>query len=493
MSTKRTDKDRKAGTGLETISTDIAGTLRPPIADASELCRLNASELTSLYQRGEVSPVEVVKEVLDRAHVVDAKCNAFVLIDHDRALTAARESEARWTGGSPCGVLDGVPATIKDLVSVGGWPLRMGSASTSEQPVEKDAPTAKSLRAAGAVLIGSTSTCEFGWKGVADCPLSGATRNPWNLALTSGGSSGGAAVAAATGCGVLHLGSDGGGSIRIPAAFSGTVGHKPSFGRVPYFPPSAFGSVGHLGPITRTAEDAALMLQVMSARDNLDWNQNPLGFRPVTPLRDYNWRGIRVGLWTEPPVGSVDAEIIGATLTAAQDIERRGATVDPVSLPGTDLLSLFNVLWFAGAANRLKKIPLDLHPKIDPGLRRIAEIGNSYSAVDYVTATTERAIFGSAMDDLLERYDLLLSPSTPVTAFPINHDVPPESGQQVWTEWAAFNFPLNLSHQPACSVPIGLSKSGLPIGLQIIGPRGRDDLVLQAAASFMKSRPAWWC
>jgi len=463
-----------------------------PLADANLFCRLTSAELLSLYRRNQISPLEVARQVLDRAKSVNEQCNAFVLIDEEGALAAARESEARWIKGAPAGALDGIPVTIKDLVSVKSWPLRMGSLSSSERPSESDAPTAHALRSAGAILIGATSTCEFGWKGVADCPLSGVTLNPWNLNLTSGGSSGGAAVAAATGSGVLHLGSDGGGSIRIPASFTGTVGIKPTFGRVPYFPPSAFAPVGHLGPITRTVEDAALMLQILSYRDIRDWHQNPLPFSPVTLIPEYSWKGARVGLWTKPVVGSIDPEIAEATRRVAQELEAAGALVEEIELPGEDLLSVFNTIWFAGAANRVRRIPAELHPKLDPGLLRIVEIGAKYSAVDYVSATTQRALFGIEMDNLLDRYDLVVSPATPIAAFEANHDVPPDSGLTVWTEWACFNFPINLSQQPACSVPVGLTKTRLPIGLQIVGPKGRDDRVLSAAANIMKLCGEWW-
>lgn len=454
------------------------------------VCRLSAVELVSLYERHELSPVEVTRCVLEQAEAVNPQLNAFVLIDAERALAAAAESETRWMQDRPLGGIDGVPATIKNLVSVKGWPLRMGSCSTRAEPAAADAPAAKCLRAGGAILVAATTTCEFGWKGVADSPFSGVVRNPWNSAVTSGGSSGGAAIAAATGCGVLHLGSDGGGSIRIPAAFCGLVGHKPSFGRVPYFPPSAFGTVAHLGPITRTARDAALMLDVMSQRDRSDWYQNPLAFPCTEPeLADLAWRGLRIGLWTEMPGITVDPEILAAVTRAASAMERLGAVVEPIDLPGEDLLSLFNILWFSGAAARVARMTRQERERADAGLLKGADLGSTYSAADLANANSRRAVFGTAMDMLLEDYDLVISPTTPITAFEAGHDVPPASGQAFWTEWACFNFPLNLSQQPACSVCCGMTPAGLPIGLQIVGPKARDSLVLAAAAAYAQREP----
>ena len=450
---------------------------------------MGAAELIDLYRRRELSPVEVTNAVLRRAFEINTWHNAFVYIDYDRARDAAKASEARWRKGEPVGPIDGVTATIKDLVSVQDWHWRMGSRTTSDAIVENDAPTVAALRKAGAILIGSTTTCEFGWKGVADSPLTGVTSNPWNKELTPGGSSGGAAVAALTGAGVLHLGSDAGGSIRIPASFTGVFGHKPSFGRVPYFPPSAFGPVAHLGPIARTADDAALMLDIMSVREIRDWYQNPLPFSSTRPpFEGFSWKDLRIGVWSEPPVGRVVPEISAGLESAARDIESFGARIEPIALPGEDLLGTFNTIWFAGAANRVRKIPSERRAEVDPGLLEIAEIGATYSAIDYAEALGRRAVFGAAMDQLLAEYDLLISPATPIPAFQAGHNVPPDSGFRHWTEWASFNFPVNLSQQPACSLPMGFTSDGLPMGLQLVGPKAGDALVLRAAADLTRRR-----
>lgn len=471
-----------AGSGANEISQHQVSMRRLHEA-ASDLCWFDAQALSNLYRKGQVSPVDVARAVLAQTKRVAAAYNAFVHVDEEGALTAARESEQRWLHDTPRSEIDGIPATIKDLMTVKGWHTRFGSAVTPDVSAQGDAPSVAALRAAGAVLIGSTSTPEFGWKGVTDNPVSGLTSNPYDDRLTPGGSSGGAAVAALMGCGNLHLGTDGGGSVRIPAAFTGVVGHKPSFGRIPYFPPSAFGTVGHLGAITRTAAESALMLDFMTVRDVRDWNQPHVAFRSAVASKPWQWRNKRIGLWLRPPIGGVDPQILERVTGFAKSLEREGAAVEVVSLPSGDVLRIFNTIWFSGASNRVGKVEDCKVSKVDAGLLAQAEIGRTYSAAQYAEAMLQRAVFGSHMDELLTRYDLLMSPTTPVVAFAKGHDVPPDSEYRHWTEWASFNFPLNLSQQPACSVPVGVTRTGLPIGLQLIGARGNDAEVLSAASS----------
>jgi amidase/aspartyl-tRNA(Asn)/glutamyl-tRNA(Gln) amidotransferase subunit A len=467
-------------------STAIAG----PLILLPELCRKSACQLVRSYRDKTLSPVEVTQAALEQADCINGQLNAFTLVDHERAVAAARASEARWFAGRPAGSIDGIPITVKDIVWIKGWPARYGSRTTEEAPQPIDAPSVQLLRDAGAVFLGQTTTPEFGWKAITDGPLSGITRNPWNPQLTPGGSSGGAAVAAATGAGALHLGSDGGGSIRIPASFTGVVGHKPTFGRVPAFPPSAFGTVSHIGPIARSVEDAALMLDVLSGRDLRDWHQSPLAFSSVGLAPERILAGRRIGLWTKPPVGEVTHDVALAVERAAALIQTLGAIVEPVVPPVGEILDLFNMLWFSGAANRLRNVPNAQRAEMDPGLLDIAEVGSRYTAADYADASARRAEFGAAMESLFERFDLLVSPATAITAFEVGMEVPPDSGLSRWTEWASFSFPLNLSHQPACSIPCGFTPAGLPIGLQIIGPRGADGRVLGAAAACAQIFPA---
>jgi aspartyl-tRNA(Asn)/glutamyl-tRNA(Gln) amidotransferase subunit A len=451
-----------------------------PLADAPDLCRLNAATLAHLYASGETSPVAVAREALARAEEIQPKFNAFVRIEHQIALAAATASEARWRAGMPLGPLDGMPTTIKDIVWVAGGRASYGSCAPPTECVE-DAPAVGLLRAAGAVFIGLTTTPEFGWKALTDGPLTGITRNPWNPNLTPGGSSGGAAVAAAAGAGVFHLGSDGGGSIRIPAAFTGIVGHKPTFGRVPAYPASAFGTVAHVGPMTRTVNDARLMLDVMSGRDMRDWFQNVLPFPPLDVTATLH--GLRLGVWETPPSGTVEPAIAEAFARAVARLEAEGAIVTRIALPADpDLLGLFQCHWFTGAAARLAMLPEAALAGIDPGLREIAAGGRAIDAVTLIRAHNRRAAFGAAFDMLLAGFDAVISPACAVLPFAAGEEVPPGSGLSRWTQWAGFSYPVNLAQAPACIIRSEILPEGLPVGLQIIGPRGEDGRVLAIAA-----------
>jgi len=248
----------------------------------TDVTRLSATELIELYRRRELSPVEATRAVLAQIGSRNAVTNAYCLVRDDEALASAKQSERRWQAGEPAGLLDGVPVSVKDLLLTSGWPTLRGSLTTDKAgPWNVDAPTVARLREHGAVLLGKTTTPEFGWKGVTDSPLTGVTRNPWDTARTPGGSSGGAAAAVASGLGPLALGTDGGGSIRIPASFCGIVGLKPTHGRVPVYPPSTFGTLSHVGPMARTVADTALLLDALGSPDYRD----PLALDRRAPLR----------------------------------------------------------------------------------------------------------------------------------------------------------------------------------------------------------------
>jgi amidase/aspartyl-tRNA(Asn)/glutamyl-tRNA(Gln) amidotransferase subunit A len=454
-----------------------------PLDDAPELCRLSAAAMAEGFRTGAFSPVEVAGAALERCVTVGARLGAFALIDDAGARAAAEASAARWRAGAPLSPLDGVPATVKDIVWVRGLPVTYGSATVEPVTAGEDAPAVARLRAAGCVILGLTTTPEFGWKAVTDSPRWGVTRNPWNPALTPGGSSGGAAVAAATGCAPLNLGTDGGGSIRIPASFTGVAGFKQTYGRVAAHPLSVFGTVAHIGPIARGAGDAALMLDAMSGRDLRDWTQPPFAFAPATGGR-FAFRGARVGFWRAPPVGAVDPEVAAAADRAVARMAAAGAEIEEIALPGEDLHGLFRTLWFSGAAARLAAVAPERRAGMDPGLLAVAEAGAAIGAPALALAHAERARFGAAMDALLARLDILVSPATPVAAFEAGRETPPGWAETRWTGWAGFSFPLNLSQQPAISTPCGFTADGRPVGLQIVAARGADATALAAAAAW---------
>lgn len=448
--------------------------------------------LTRAFAAGELSPVEVTRAALDRAEAIDPTLNAFVSLDRDGALVAAEASETRWRAGAPLSPIDGIPTTIKELVWVKGWTIPYGSTTTAPVPAPEDAPAVARLRAAGAVLFGLTTSPEFGWKALTDGAAHGITRNPWNPALTSGGSSGGAAVAAATGAGVLHLGTDGGGSIRVPAAFCGIAGLKPTFGRVPARPASSFGTLAHLGPMTRHAEDLVPLLAAMSGRDLSDWPQGAGVLTSLDPVDPQGvFEGKTVGVWSTPPCGTVDPVVATAFEASLKILEALGATLVPFDLPDADRLAdVFEKHWFTGAANRLTAVPADRRGEVDPGFLEVAAAGAAMGAVDLVAAQVARAGFGAAMDERLAELDFVVSPATAILPFAAGREVPEGSGLARWHLWAGFSFPLNLSQQPAAVVPAVLSPDGLPIALQIVGARGADAAVLAATIAFERARGA---
>jgi aspartyl-tRNA(Asn)/glutamyl-tRNA(Gln) amidotransferase subunit A len=451
---------------------------------------LSAVELLGLYRRKALSPVETVRAVLARIERFDPAVNAFCLVDAEGALAAARAAEARWQRGAPVGLLDGVPAAIKDIVLTRGWPTLRGSRATApDQAWDEDAPATARLREHGAVLIGKTTTPEFGWKAVTDSALTGITRNPWNVALTPGGSSGGAAAACALGMGALHLGTDGGGSIRIPASFTGIFGLKPSFGRVPAAPLSPFGTVAHLGPITRTVADAALMLNVLALPDARDWFALPPDGRDYRSGLDDGVRGLRIAFSPDLGHATVADEVARPVADAVRVFEELGARVEQVDPGFGDLSDVFRCHWYVGAANLLRGFSAEQRAAMDPGLQEIAAEGAATALMDYLTAVGRRGALGAALRRFHENYDLLLTPSVPIVAFAAGQERPDPDRQRRWIDWAPFSFPFNLSQQPAASVPCGLSAAGLPVGLQIVGPMHADALVLRVARAFESARP----
>ncbi|HEX6114061.1 MAG TPA: amidase [Geminicoccaceae bacterium] len=451
---------------------------------------LSAAELRRLYRTKQLSPVETTRAVLARIERFDPEVNAFCLVDGERALAAARESEARWHEGAPCGLLDGVPATIKDLVMTKDWPTLRGSLVIKrDQPWDEDAPATARLREHGAVLVGKTTTPEFGWKAVTDCALTGITRNPWDTGKTPGGSSGGAAVAAALGLGVLHVGSDGGGSIRIPAGFTGIFGLKPSFGRVPAWPASPFGTVAHVGPMTRSVGDAALMLNVLALPDSRDWFALPYDGRDYRISLEDGVRGLRIAF--SPTLGFVDVapEVAALVADAAGAFVELGASVEQVDAVMDDPLEIFAPHWYVGAANLLRGFTAEQRAKMDEGLQEIAAAGAQIPLMDHLTAVRRRADLGAHMRRFHETYDLLLTPTLPLAAFEAGRERPDPASQPRWFNWAPFSNPFNLTQQPAASVPCGLTAAGLPVGLQIVGPMHADALVLRAARAFEAACP----
>jgi aspartyl-tRNA(Asn)/glutamyl-tRNA(Gln) amidotransferase subunit A len=451
---------------------------------SAELCQLTATALLEAYRRRTLSPVEVAHAVLARIEALNPRLNAFSLVS-DRAIEEAKASEARWTAGQPKGLLDGVPVSVKDLILTRGWPTLRGSKTVDPKgPWNDDAPAAARLREHGALLIGKTTTPEFGWKGVTDSPLTGITRNPWNLAKTPGGSSGGAAAAVATGMAPLALGTDGGGSIRIPAGFTGIFGIKPSFGRVPAWPPSPFGTVAHVGPMTRDVADAALLLTVISQPDARDWYSLPYEPRDYRAGLDSGARGLRIAWSPNLGYAEVDPEVAEIASRAARVFAELGARVEEKHPGFENPGPVFSAHWFAGAAALMRGVKEKRH--VDPGLLEVAAQGAKITVAELQEAHMKRAALGVHMNLFHRDFDLLATPTLAVAAFDVGQESPVKGR---WTDWTPFSYPFNLTGQPAASIPCGFTKAGLPVGLHLVGPRFADALVLRAARAFEQARP----
>lgn len=458
----------------------------------TDIASLSAADLGPLFAAGKLSPVEVAKDALTRIERFEPSINAFVHRDAQTTLAMAEAAEARHRAGQALGPLDGVPVTIKDNIGVAGWPMRRGSAVASDAPWPEDAPAAARLREAGCVFLGKTTMPEYGWKGVGDSPLSGITRNPWDIATGPGGSSAGAASCAALNLGCIHIGTDGAGSVRIPAAFTGVVGLKPTYGRVPAYPVSTMGFLAHLGPLTRTVADTALAMNVIGRPDQRDMTamiDQPPDF--VAGLAS-GVKGLRLA-WSPQLGGSVavDPEIAALTRAAAMTFRDLGATVEEVDPGFDDPIETLMTIWSAGAALALRSASAEDRKRMDPGLVAVAEAGEQVAGSTYVDALlNQRNALALRMARFHERFDLLLTPTLPLPAFAVGRNTPGHGGYgEDWMRWTPFTYPFNITQAPAISLPCGLTQQGLPAGLQIVGPYGRDALVLRAAAAFEAARP----
>jgi aspartyl-tRNA(Asn)/glutamyl-tRNA(Gln) amidotransferase subunit A len=455
-----------------------------------DIAYASAISLLDLYRKKALSPVEAIRLLLDRLDRLQPKLNAFCIVDGDGALAAAQESERRWHHGEAARLLDGVPVTIKDLMLMRGFPTLRGSRLVDpDQDWSEDAPAVARLREAGAVILGKTTTPEFGWKALGDSPLTGITHNPWHLARTPGGSSAGAAAACAAGIGPLHLGSDGAGSIRIPAAFTGIFGLKPSFGRVPAYPLSAMGLLAHLGPMARTVADAALMLNVLSAPDHRDPYALPSENTDWSDRIEGGVRGWRIAYSPTLGYAKVDHEIAEAVTKAVRQFEMLGAIVEEVDAIFPSPREALFTLWAAGAAKLLDGYSADQRALVDPGLVATAAEGAQISAVDYLAAEAVRTAIGQQMAALHQKYHLLLTPMMPIPALPVGQDLNDPMTDRHWIDWSPFSYPFNMTRQPAASIPCGLTSAGLPIGLQIVGPLYADARVLRAARALETTQP----
>ncbi|HEY7521892.1 MAG TPA: amidase [Methylomirabilota bacterium] len=462
------------------------------IAASENLVWRSALECATLIRDKQLSPVELTEAILARIEALNPRLNAFCLVTHDVARRAAREAEIAVMKNEPLGPLHGVPISFKDVIYTRGIRTTGGSRLYADLVPEEDAVAVLRVKAAGAVLLGKTNTSEFGHKAVTENPLFGVTRNPWDPTRTPGGSSGGAAAAVAAGLGPVALGTDGGGSVRIPAAFCNLLGFKPSYGRVPQHPGfPGWEHVGHIGPLARTVRDAALVLDVIAGTDDRDRESLPGESGAYLQACDAGIEGLNVA-WT-PDLGyaRVDPAVLELCGDAAAEFDTLGCHVEVVN-PGWDspedaFATLIAAQFYAAWSDELPAA----EAKLDPTLVKLVRKGGTVSARDYVKALGRVRAYWQEVRTFLERFDLLLTPTTAVAPFEAGGWAPRDiDGERVSPlGWMPFTYPFNLTGQPAASVPAGFTADGLPVGLQVVGRRHADRQVLAACAAFEAARP----
>jgi Asp-tRNA(Asn)/Glu-tRNA(Gln) amidotransferase A subunit family amidase len=451
---------------------------------------VSAKEIRGRIVGKEVSATEVMAETLSRMGALEPALNAFVTPMPERAMEAAREADRLLAEGGEPGPLHGVPISVKDLINVGGVRTTFGSRAMADNVVRDDAPAVERARAAGACVIGKTTTTEFGCKaGGGDSPLSGVTRNAWDPSKTTGGSSAGAATSVAAGVTPFALGTDGGGSIRIPASLCGVFGIKAQYGRVPVFPTSATPTLGHVGPISWTVRDAALLLGVISGFDARD----PASVSEPVPdflaACEAPVDGMRVA-WS-PTLGYArpTPEVLEITEEAVRDIEGLGLSVDLVEEVMDDPVELWNAEFFAGAGTRLKDALRNSRELLDPAVADVLDGALEATVADYYEKVFARYALREQIRRFFEQYDLLLTPTLPVPAFGAGVNVPPELPGRNVVSWVYYTYPFNLTGNPAASLPCGFTADGLPVGLQVVARTNREAGALRLSAAFESARP----
>lgn len=467
----------------------------------NDICKLSGAEQARLIREKKLSPVEVVEASLEQIEALDSTLHAFCTLDADGAREAAREAEAQiMRGEGEDKPLLGVPFGVKDMICTKGMRTTFGSKVYENFiPNEDDIAIAR-LKEAGAILIGKTNTPEFAYEGVSRNKLFPETVNPWDTSKTCGGSSGGSAVAAATGMTALTVGNDGGGSVRIPTCFCGVYGIKPTFGRVPLYPGcrdprypggSSWENLEAIGPITRHVEDAALMLSVMAGPDGMDKHCLPKeNVDWMGAVKDTDLRGVRIAYWSHFSYCTVDPAVVELLDKAAEVFRQLGAIVDEVDPPITE--NPEDAFWALVARDSdltgMRRLVAQYGEAIGPAIRNFA--GRDWTAEQLTDAHFVRQKVNMQIRSFMKNYDLILTPTLTTTAFDLGLDDPvPVNGWTPNAGWTSFTFPFNLTGQPAATVPAGFTKTGLPVGLQLAGPQFGEALVLKVSAAFEKAQP----
>jgi len=456
------------------------------LMQAHEYRELTAVKMAELVRTGEVSPVEIVQAALDSIAATDGAINAWCDVLESHAMERATELESQAARGEVCGPLHGVPIGVKDLFLTAGFRTRKGSLLHTDSVATETAPAVQRLFAAGAIMVGKNTTPEAGWKGSSTSPLYGVTRNPWNPEKTAGGSSSGSAAAVAAGHVPITLGSDGGGSMRIPASFCGIFSMKPTLGRVPTYPLSPSEHLSHAGPMTATVADYALALDAIKGPDCRDPQSIPDDGLRYSELLDMPARPIRCVLAATLFDKAVHAEIARCIKHAFAEIERMpGVEIVNARVDWKDPIAIFEGLWTARGALSRGMSPED-RARLDPGLARMIEAGTHVDLEFHLRNLQDRAKFCREVAESFQSFDILLTPTLPILAFAAEDDGPPDMDPAPlipWARWTPFTYPFNITGQPAASIPCGWTPDGMPVGLQVIGNRFADLTVLQLCAA----------
>jgi aspartyl-tRNA(Asn)/glutamyl-tRNA(Gln) amidotransferase subunit A len=482
------DRCSKIGAVIRETLADFSA--RGYAALPSEFDTMSAADLRRRIARREVSPVEVTRHALERAEATQASLNAFFVIAHEAAMQQARQAEDAVMRGLPLGLLHGIPFSAKDLIAVGGLPFAFGSRTMADNIAAADAPAVERAKRAGAILIGKTTTAEFGCKAVGDSPLTGITRNPWNPAKTPGGSSAGAAASVAAGVTPFALGTDGGGSIRIPCCFTGLAGIKGQFGRVPVWPTAATPTLSHVGPMARSMEDAALLFMAIAGYDARD------PFAVAGPVPDLiaacaaGARGLKIAYSPTLGYARPEAEVSRIVAAAAQKFAELGCTVELVEkVFEEDPVDLWTAEFYGGIGTRLRTFVENQRDLLDPAVADILQAALKQDMREYYAKVFERYALREKVRAFFERYDLLLSPVLPVTSLDAGRNVPESLADRNLVSWVYYTYPFNLTGQPAATVCAGIAADGMPVGLQIVGRLLGEYDVVRAAAAYERMQP----
>lgn len=451
---------------------------------------MTALELRRLIAARAISPVELTERALARAEASQASLNAFCHLVPEEARSAARRAEEAVMRSAPLGLLHGLPVSVKDLIAVGGQPYASGSRAMASNIAAADAPAVERLRAAGAIIIGKTTTSEFGAKPVGDSPLTGITRHPWDLAKTPGGSSAGAAASVAAGITPFALGTDGGGSLRIPAALTGLVGFKAQFGRVPVWPTSATPTLAHVGALARNVADAALLTTAVAGHDPRD------PFAVAGPVPDLlgavkaSIAGIRVAWSATLGYARPNPEVAAIARAAAMALADQGAIVEEVeTVLESDPAALWTAEFYAGIGTRLRGVLESRRDLLDPAVADVLDAALGQEMRAYYETVFARYALRDRMVNFFTGYDVLVSPTLPISSLEASRNIPEGLEDRSLVSWAFYTYPFNLTGQPAASVCAGIASDGMPVGLQIVGRTLGEYDVMRAAAAIERTKP----